>query len=248
MPVTPAHALAAWPIRRLVPALPLSALIIGALSPDYEYFLRLAPVTRAGHRPEGLIFFCIPVSMTLWVVFRRIVRPAIVELLPPGLGRALGPASRSWSLAFLAVILGAISHIVWDGFTHQGDWGVRLLPALKIRPFPHVLPLPWFRLLQHGSSTVGLVLLMVWAASWIFAQPPSARRFAPGQFHRAARVVSIILLVSAACAVANGWVAARHLWAFDLGRAAVGAMAGCAASVLLYALWRTAATVQRASP
>src|SRR5262249_32104455 len=103
MPVTPAHTVAAWPLHKWLPALPLSALGIGPMAPDSEYFLRLAPVTRVAHTPTGLLFFCVPVSIAVWFVFRRLVRPALVDLLPPGLARALGPASSSWLLALVAV-------------------------------------------------------------------------------------------------------------------------------------------------
>src|SRR6185295_10926654 len=99
MPVTPAHAAVAWPLRKIAPHLPLSALVIGAMSPDCEYFLRLAPITRMAHKPAGVIFFCIPVSLVAWLIFRRLVRPALLELLPPVLAASLGPGSSSWPLA-----------------------------------------------------------------------------------------------------------------------------------------------------
>jgi len=237
MPVTPAHSAAAWPLRKIAPALPLSALVIGAMSPDYEYFLRLAPISRLGHRPAGLIFFCIPVSMLAWVVFRRLVRPVILDLLPPGLARMLGPASASWLLALAAVTLGALSHVAWDGFTHQNDWAVRLLPVLRTQPLPALLPLPWYKLLQHASSAVGLLLLAWWVVAWVRSAPPAARVWAPGQLRRVLRAVAAILAVSATCGIADAAVG-PHLLQVAAGRAAVGAMVGCALSVLVYALIR----------
>jgi hypothetical protein len=248
MPITPAHTIAAWPLRRIVPQLPLSALVIGTMSPDYEYFLRLAPVTRVAHTPAGLVLFCIPVSMAVWFVWRRLVRPALVPLLPPGLARALGPASASWALALVAVFLGALSHVAWDSFTHQNDWAVRALPVLRTQPVPDLIALPWYKLLQYGSSVGGLLLIVFWIATWIRSQPASAREWAPGQFPRTLRVVSFVLVISAVCGVADSLMGSRHTWQVGLGRAAVGAMVGCSLAVLAYGLIRTRPTGARASP
>ena len=177
MPVTPAHAAAAWPLRRVLPRLPLSALVIGTMSPDYEYFLRLAPISRWAHQPIGLIAFCVPVSLAVWFVFRRVVRPALVDLLPGGLQSAIGPPSTSWLLAVAAVAIGTVSHVVWDGFTHYNDWGIVVFPTLQHEVAPHVVPgLRWYKLLQHVSSVVGMAAIVTWAGVWLRSQPASTHR------------------------------------------------------------------------
>jgi hypothetical protein len=248
MPVTPAHAAAAWPLRKIAPRLPLSALVIGAMSPDYEYFLRLAPITRMAHKPAGLIFFCLPVSLVVWLVFRRLVRPALLELLPPGLAASLGNAASSWPLALAAMTLGAISHVFWDGFTHQNDWAVDLWPALRSRPLPDLLPLPWYKLLQYASSIVGSLALVAWAARWTASRPARDRAWSPGQRSRSIRVVGWILFVSAVCGIADSLMGSSHAAALDPGRAVVGAMLGCVVAVLVFSLTRLAATGRGASP
>lgn len=248
MPITPAHATAAWPLRKIAPRLPLSALIIGAMSPDYEYFLRLAPITRLAHTPAGLVFFCLPISLVAWLVFRRVVRPALLELLPPGLAASLGFSSSSWPLAFAAVTLGTLSHVFWDGFTHQSDWAVSLWPVLRTQPLPGLVPLPWYRLLQYGSSIAGSLALAAWATAWIASRPARDRVWSPGQQARTIRVVAWILFVSAGCGVADSVAGSRHTFAINLGRAAVGAMAGCVLAVLVFSLTRRPSTGRAASP
>lgn len=249
MPFTPAHAVAAWPLHRWLPALPLSALVIGAMSPDYEYFLRLAPITRHAHTPAGLLLFCVPVSLGVWFMFRRLVRPALVELLPPGLSRALGSASTSWLPALVAVAIGAVSHVIWDGFTHQDDWAVRAWPVLRTQPWPAILPLAWFKLLQYGSSIFGTLGLATWIAAWVRAQPAAAREWRRGQRARLVRVVSVVLAVSVICGVADSVMTPRHAWTINVGRALVGAMAGCTIATTIFAIGRALArrTNQRAT-
>lgn len=74
------------------------------------------------------------------------------------------------------MLLGAASHVVWDAFTHASGWAVRLLPGLTdvvaIGPFTR----PWFRVLQHGSSLLGVGVLAVVGWQWIRRQPTIGRR------------------------------------------------------------------------
>jgi hypothetical protein len=232
MPFTPAHAAAAWPVRKALGRLPLSALIIGTLSPDYEYFLRLAPISRWGHTPIGLVAFCIPVSIAVWFVFRRVVRPALIDLLPPGLASALAPPSTSWAWAIVAVSVGALTHAVWDGFTHDHDWAVTAWPFLRTDVAPGLLPgLRWYKLFQHASTVGGLLAVAAWIAAWVRSQPAGARRWAPGQLARAGRAASLVVFLTAVAAFLNAMQAST--WPMRLSRFAVGGMIGCAAALLL---------------
>src|SRR4051812_36471590 len=140
MPITPAHAAAAWPLHAAWRRLPLAALVIGTLSPDLEYVLRLEPRGKFGHSPAGLVVFCLPVTLLVWYVWRSLVRPSLTPLLPPGLRRAAeapppGRRSDVLPLAIFAALLGAATHILWDGFTHETGWAVLLLPAMREQAF-----------------------------------------------------------------------------------------------------------------
>ena len=73
MPVTPGHAALALPLSRAAPALPLAPLVIGTLSPDFEYLLWLSPTGRFAHSLLGLVVFCVPVSLLAWGMWRAIV-------------------------------------------------------------------------------------------------------------------------------------------------------------------------------
>src|SRR5215213_3950780 len=89
MPLTPAHAAMAWPISSIAPRVPAAAVVIGTLSPDFEYLVRLAPRGQFAHSLPGVVLFCVPVSVVVWALFERVVRPAVVSLLPPAIGERL---------------------------------------------------------------------------------------------------------------------------------------------------------------
>jgi hypothetical protein len=214
--------------------------VIGTFSPDLEYLVRLQPMGKFGHSPRGLVLFCVPATLLAWWIWRALVRPALVPLLPPGLRRAAeapppGRRSDVWPLAVFAALLGAATHVLWDGFTHPTGWAVAMFPALSAAAFGRP-NLPWFSLFQYASSVAGVAIAAVWTAVELRRFPPEARRFAPGQGARLARFACLVAFVSLAAAAANApfgdSLPAR------LGRAAVGAMIGFALSLVLYGIFQ----------
>jgi len=246
MPITPAHTAAAWPVHRVFRRLPLAALVIGTMAPDMEYVLRMRPYGRFGHTPLGLFLFCLPATLIVWWAWRAAVRPALTPLLPPALRAAAeapppGRATDALPLAVMAALLGAATHILWDGFTHDTGWGVALVPVLRESYIPG---LTWTHVAQYVSTLVGGVIVVAWAARAWLRWPPEARRFAPGQRARLARAVLFVTAVSAAFSTGNALRETELL--LRLGRAAVGAMAGGAIGLALYSIW--AASRGRAAP
>ena len=162
MPVTPAHAALALPLSRAAPALPLAPLVIGTLSPDFEYLLRLSPTGRFAHSLLGLVVFCVPVSLLAWGMWHAIVRPAFVRLLPPGMAARMSECARGAprsvsalaGLGALAAFLGALSHVAWDAFTHANGWAVAYLPVLRGEANLGLpLGVRWYKTLQHAAAS-----------------------------------------------------------------------------------------------
>jgi uncharacterized protein DUF4184 len=175
MPFTLAHPAAALPIwyasrRRLR----LAAVVIGSTTPDYQYFLHLNTVGRFSHTLPGLFLVCLPVGwLSLWL-FDRFGRRGAQMLLPSGWRLPAQPAQPYSLLATsCALLFGAASHVAWDAFTHAGGWVVRLLPilteAVRIGP----IAVPWFKVLQHGSTILGVGVLAFVSWQWVQRQSPS---------------------------------------------------------------------------
>jgi len=239
MPITPAHAAAAWPLHRAFRRLPAAALVIGTMAPDLEYVLRMMPYGKFGHSPQGLFLFCLPATLIVWWAWRAAIRPALTPLLPAGIRAAAeapppGRASDAVPLAVMAALLGAATHILWDGFTHATGWAVALFPVMMRAParFPG---LPWFALGQYVSSVVGGLITLAWILAEWRRWPAEARRFAPGEGARLARVALFVAAVSLGVGAVNATFATA--WTARLGRAAVGTMAGVGVSLSIYAIW-----------
>jgi hypothetical protein len=234
VPFTPAHAAAALPISRRLPRLPLAALVVGTMAPDFEYLLRLAPRGGFGHTPLGLVVFTFPAGVLAWAAYVRLVRPAVTRLLPPGLARALGPAPRATVGAVaLAVLVGAVSHVAWDGFTHPAGWAVARLPVL-LSPVAPGSRLAWYTLLQHASTVVGGAVVVGWALRWVRRQPRGARRYPPGGAGRAGSVAVGLAAFALAAGALNALRAQPTTVSTVAGYAVVGAMTGLVVALLAY--------------
>ncbi|HVM92123.1 MAG TPA: DUF4184 family protein [Terriglobales bacterium] len=210
MPFTPAHAAAAFPFRRT--GLIWSALVIGTMAPDIEYFLRLAPGQPYGHTPPGIFLVSLPLGLiTLWL-FHSFVKAPFVELLPRELECRLVPYMRKFqfggasrfALIAASVLIGIFTHIAWDSFTHKNSPLVHAWPPLR---YPVNLgPLgacPLYKLLQYGSSVFGLAVLAVAIVAWYRQAEPCD--IEPNCSHRGwpMRRILTLLAISAIALVAG---------------------------------------------
>jgi hypothetical protein len=175
MPFTAAHPAAVLPLRRWCPRyLSWSALVIGSLTPDLESFLVLAPRSVYGATLFGSFYFCLPVGLVLFLLFRQIVKRPAILLLPAGHRRRLWPPDpdalrldRGVLLrACVSIMLGAWTHLLWDSFTHVGR-GITVFPFLAT-PLGVIgnYQLTGFRLLQHVSTLLGIALLALAYLRW----------------------------------------------------------------------------------
>lgn len=174
VPVTlPAHAAAVLPFFRLSRrGVPPTALVVGACAPDLSYIYALRELGDYAHTFPGFVLFCVPVGLAVLVWLEVLVLPALRLALPEAVGVQWGRFVRagglprtplSWLATAAALVLGAATHVLWDGFTHYSMWPASVL-------YPDVLvpvgsrDLPLARVLQHASSLVGSLGVLAYMA------------------------------------------------------------------------------------
>jgi len=202
MPFTLTHTLAVLPIAHRQTALPVTALLIGAMVPDWSLFVPFGPHYRVTHTPAGLLTACLPLGFVLFLVFNGLYRRALIELAPARLQCRL-TKFRSWQTHFgaaellfaaAAVLIGASTHLVWDAFSHHGRWGVQMLPVLSATMFTiGSSEVQLYKLIQHGSSLIGLPLLAYLAWRWLQRQPIEATE--PPLLSHQAQLALLTLLI-----------------------------------------------------
>jgi hypothetical protein len=203
VPFTISHAAAVIPLQKT--RLPLAALMIGSMTPDFAYFLPGEPLRELTHSVVGLFWFCWPVGLVAWLLFVRVLEQPTLALLPESWQARFAASDRELSLRALAlasaaVVLGAATHIDWDAFTHRGTAIVDALPALhSVAFYYHGWRVRWFTVLQHLSTVVGVLILLYWA--WRLPPIHVRPRSLPSVSH-ATRMRAVGALIAASLALA----------------------------------------------
>ncbi|MHC0443524.1 DUF4184 family protein, partial [Flavobacterium sp. 3-210] len=60
----------------------LTALIIGSLTPDFEYFLRMKVKSDYSHTLSGIFWFDLPLALLLTFLFHNLTRNLLFQNLP----------------------------------------------------------------------------------------------------------------------------------------------------------------------
>ena len=162
MPFTVSHVAAVLPMVGRTDRLPTAALVIGSMAPDYPWVLTGGRTAGLSPRPVGVVTVDLAVGLLAVVAWRLLVQAPLRDLVPRGLGERLprSPGVVAADLPWLAlgVVVGAVTHVVWDSFTHAGRWAVDLVPWLHTEH----LGLPGYKWAQFACGVLGLVVLAVW--------------------------------------------------------------------------------------
>jgi len=234
MPFTLSHPAAVAPLWPLVRRnlLPLSALVIGTLSPDFEYLWHLGTGPKCSHTAPGVLYFCLPagiLALGLWV---GVVRDPIRRLLAISPSR-LSASARWWLLSGVAIIVGAATHLTWDGFTHASGWATRIVPVLRARILVAGIGIPVFNILQHVSTAIGGLVVVGWLVHEVRAGEPRAL-LKPWR-------ISVFASFGAVAAAFAGWNGLRggagtDYWGIQIAvrRGLVGGLLGLGLAVVGY--------------
>lgn len=180
MPFTFAHPAAVLPLKKFCPRLNLPALITGSITPDLGYYMHNWMWSVSGHSFIGSLTFDIPAGLILLSVFYLTIRP-IARLLPYPHREACSqicptiklPSLAALFTACLSILVGAWTHIIWDGFTHANGWCVREFAALTPTVFTlYGYNITVWQCLQQASSVFGLIFL-----AWAYKNYVYGKRF-----------------------------------------------------------------------
>jgi hypothetical protein len=179
MPFTGAHPLAVVTLLRWR-WLDATALVIGSMAPDFQYFVFGHEKGVLGHSMFGLVAWCLPVVVVVGLLFHRVVKWPLLVAAPAVVSRRLvASAGVGWPLRplpiFVSTVIGGATHDVWDSCTHAEGFVVNTFPGvLRVMvdvPFVDQ-PMVLFRLLQYACSLVGVIALAVIVVPAIRRKPP----------------------------------------------------------------------------
>ncbi|MCG2611794.1 DUF4184 family protein [Flavobacterium sp. SM15] len=165
MPFTFSHPAIVLPLTYLPKRwFSLTGLVIGSLTPDFEYFIRMKVQSNYSHTLSGLFWFDIPLGLLLAFIFHNFVRESLIDNLPTILKSRLSSFrqfnwnnhfKKNWFVIIISVLIGAISHLFWDSFTHVHGYFVEIIPMLINKIDILGMQIPIFKILQHSSTLLG---------------------------------------------------------------------------------------------
>jgi hypothetical protein len=142
----------------------LTGLVIGSLTPDFEYFLRMRIKSDFSHTIDGLFWFDLPLGLLLAFLFHNIIRDRLFDNLPTFLKSRFSTFKnfdwnrqfkQNWLVVTISFLIGAASHIFWDSFTHDHGYFVQTIPALQNSVDFLGREIQILKILQHSSTLLG---------------------------------------------------------------------------------------------
>jgi hypothetical protein len=138
-----------------------SALVIGSMVPDAWY---LVPgLARAdSHSAAGLLWFCLPVGLLVYVVFRYFRNESI--------------SAAPWHAVVISLLVGALTHFGWDALAHSYAWqGINVLQHASTL-LGAAFIVWWCYRSVRLAALAGVLLAVLGAGLMLVAPDPAALR------------------------------------------------------------------------
>lgn len=141
-----------------------TALIIGSMSPDLEYFFRMKIQSENSHTFLGIFLIDFPLGFIVMMLFHEIIKKPLIENFPVFLQKRLNVLKKlNWIeylknnlfTVMISFFLGAVSHIFWDSMTHWNGYLVERISFFNIE----IYTIPLYKIAQHLSSIIGLFFI-----------------------------------------------------------------------------------------
>src|SRR4051812_22079461 len=174
MPFTFSHPAIILPLAKLSRHwLSLSGLVAGSVAPDFEYFFRMRMYSGISHKPEGLILFDLPTGIALTFIFHNLIRDSLFDNSPGIIKNRVDVFkdfnwnryfASHWFAVVVSVLIGSVSHLFWDSFTHNYTFFVDRYEFLRKEVIIFGVHTFRYRVIQHVSTFVGgtIIAYAIW--------------------------------------------------------------------------------------
>ncbi|HZX57395.1 MAG TPA: DUF4184 family protein, partial [Mucilaginibacter sp.] len=169
MPFTFSHPAAVLPLSYLPKKwFTLTALVIGSVVPDFEYFIRMKVSSKFSHGWAGMFWFDLPLALLLLWIYNSLVKDKLIDHLPAYFNKRLSAFKNlgtkhyrpSLVVIIFSALIGIASHLLWDSFTHPMGYFVKHHHILsrKVSVANHFIQT--YNILQHLSTLVGFLIIL----------------------------------------------------------------------------------------
>ncbi len=256
MPFTLSHPAAVLVFRKT--KLPISALMLGAMTPDMSYFF--LEKSEIGHTIPGLFVFCLPMGIIMYFLFHYFLKYPILDLFPDRHSAFLNSfvknpelnSLKKIGLLLAALLVGATTHLAWDSCTHYNGWLVLHANWMQTLLFKNsFFAFKLYRFFQHLSTLIGGAVLLYFY--WRSYKNRALQKYFEHLLRPGMRVlvVMLILILGLTLAMLLSWPIAESADSYILYKNLVYhfvivTMETTAGAIGLYAvLWFVAAFIKK---
>lgn len=197
MPFTFAHPVVILPFKFLPRKwYSWTGLIIGSMVPDFEAFIKLGGGKQLSHSWFGALVFDLPLGVALAFLFHLFIRDSLLEQLPDFLFRRfyflknadwVRSFRKRYGIIILSVIIGIVSHLLLDRFTHTDTYTYHQKAGINLSPHRETVVRQW---LQWGGSVIGVLILF-----WQIMAVPACKKVKKNPFPAFWPVTGAVALV-----------------------------------------------------
>ena len=147
----------------------MTGFFMGSMAPDFEKFIRMMAYDKYSHTWESIFYFNLPLSILLAFTFHLVVRNTLIDNLPAFLQQRLVVYKDfNWKIHFkkhyliiiVSILIGTVSHIAWDAFTHVDGRIVKWIPILKESIVIGGFEIEIYNFLQLFTSGIGGIVVV----------------------------------------------------------------------------------------
>ena len=239
MPFTLSHPAAVLPLggrgAGVLGALALPVLVAGSMAPDVPYYTPLPPSARQWtHSWVGAFTVDVVLAVVLLAVGVLVAAP-VAALFAPRTRELLGDWTahawpRRWTAAavlawYVTLVVGTLSHVLWDAFTHREGQVVQVVPALRTVVAGQAV----YEWLQLASSVAGGAVVLAFVVRAHRAEPDDGSGVPDRR-----RLTLVAAFVLAAALVGGVLKPSVAQWSWF--NVLTGMGTGCALALLVYAV------------
>ena len=244
MPLTLSHPAAVLPLRRL--GLPMTSMVIGSMVLDVPLYLGSRRGYDLAHSPLGVPTVDIVGALLVLGLWFTVLRDPLVDLAPTAIRSRLTPRARltrrQWLLAPVGALIGGITHVAWDSFTHYDRWGSDHVGWLQ-RDHLGLAGLKWA---QYASGVLGLVVVGWFAVAHLRSLAPlNVRR--PPRVMTPGALVAVVVLAGLTGLASAAWKAPVGLHAMAFHGVVNSIIVFVVGGVLVCLAWQVLRQRNRAS-
>lgn len=179
--------------------------------PDFEYFLRMKLQSNYSHTLEGIFWFDLPLAILVSFVFHNLVKKKFIDNLPLFFKSRFfvfkafdwnAHFIKNWWVVCLSIVIGTLSHIFWDSFTHYEGYFVDKFRVLQNNVTLFNLEIPILKIAQHTSTFLGAILIL-----WVILKMPKQMI---GDEKISITYWSLILISSLLITIFKIWIVEDH--------------------------------------